>query len=174
MIAHIRETWNVDDLLTKIADEVRGALPKLKEKCATNQILASQLSFIETSIEHFQKADYISSISVLYPRLEGIMRAHHLLLSRPNTKASQGNLADSLISVGAGSRHSLSLLLPDRFREFLAEVYFKDFNPTCPGGISRHTVSHGVAPSTDYNLKGAILGFLILDQISFFLGSSRT
>lgn len=168
MLAYVRQGWHVDGLLPRIAQETIQSLSELRDKVAANQILAEQIPFVDTAIEHLRKTDYISSISVLYPRLEGIMRAQHLL-SQTGTQATQGSLATGLIQANAKTRNALSLLLPERFREFLTRVYFKGFDPAKPKGISRHTVSHGVAPSTDYDLKGAILGFLALDQVSYFV-----
>lgn len=36
-----------------------------------------------------------------------------------------------------------------------------------------NTVSHGVAPAELFSLKGAIIGLLILDQLSFYVGSQE-
>lgn len=61
------------------------------------------------------------------------------------------------------------VLLPDKFERYLSEVYFKDFNPNQPEGVSRNTVSHGVAPVEDFSEKATVIGFLILDQLFYFL-----
>ena len=66
----------------------------------------------------------------------------------------------------------MSLLLPDHFGRFLSEVYFRDFNPLRPAGLSRHTVAHGVAHPNDFSRQRALLGLLILDQLSYFLAGS--
>jgi hypothetical protein len=52
---------------------------------------------------------------------------------------------------------------------FLKDVYFAGFDPVSPSGLSRHTVAHGVAPSEDFNLKSGTMGFLILEQIRYYL-----
>jgi hypothetical protein len=39
--------------------------------------------------------------------------------------------------------------------------------------LSRHTVSHGVAPKEHFNRKGAVIGFLILLQIVALLPARR-
>jgi hypothetical protein len=170
MLAHVRQKWPIDRLLERIADETRASFEQLRDRIASSPMLSEQLPFIDLAIEHFRKSDYISSIAVLYPRLEGIMRRQHLQ-TQPQKRPSQGNLASGLVEADAKSRHQLSLLLPERFREFLTSVYFKDFDPRNPEGISRHTVSHGVAPAVDYDLKGATLGFLALDQMSYFVAA---
>jgi hypothetical protein len=75
------------------------------------------------------------------------------------------------VDARASEMHNYSLLLPNNFRRYLEDVYFAHFDPNNPDVLSRHSVAHGVAPADDYSLKGASVGLLILDQLSFYLGS---
>jgi len=174
IVNYNRNSWNIDELLSKIKNEVDSKIHSMQEKWHNIKFFSSQVPFIDKAIEHYKDDDYISSISVLYPRIEGIMRAFHI--SRGSTeKATQANLVNSIVSSKNSHSISYSLLLHDRFRRFLSEVYFANFDPNGQKPLSRHSVSHGVAEAEKFSLKGAILGFLCLDQISFYIvGHDRT
>lgn len=55
------------------------------------------------------------------------------------------------------------------FHKYLDEVYFRNFDPDNPTNISRNTIAHGVAKSQDFSIKAATIGFLILDQLFYFI-----
>ncbi len=122
-------------------------------------------------MERYQEKDYISAASILYPRIEGIMRAHHID-HNPQVNASQKAMVRSITGTSNVAGRELSLLLPTNFRRYLDEVYFASFDPNNPVGLNRNTVSHGVAPEDDFSLKGATIGLLILEQLTFYLTSS--
>ena len=96
------------------------------------------------------------------------MRNFHLS-KNPSERASQGNLVRSVIDHGETARLPFSLALPKKFRNYLTDIYFAGFVPQNPQGLSRHTVSHGVAPAAEFSKKGATLGFLTLLQLSCYL-----
>jgi hypothetical protein len=58
-----------------------------------------------------------------------------------------------------------SLLLPDRFKQHLFEIYFAGFDPKKPQGNPRNTVSHDVVDAKLLDCKAAAMAFLILLQI---------
>ena len=63
-----------------------------------------------------------------------------------------------------------SLLLPQRFKGYLEDVYFANFDvpqETIP--LSRNSVGHGVARASDFAMKSAVLGILIVHQLFRFL-----
>jgi len=93
------------------------------------------------------------------------MRAHHFASGQTSKPAHQ-NLAESAVEPVGEERHPYSLLLPDNFSRFLSEVYFEEFDPRNPDVLSRHSVCHGVASGPQFSQQGALLGFLILDQLS--------
>ena len=85
-------------------------------------------------------------------------------------KAKQADLASTILSPNVKAQeHQFSPLLPLRFNQYLNEVYFANFDPTKKNNaLSRNTVGHGVATKENFNLKGSTLGFLILDQLSYY------
>ena len=169
ILAHNREGWNVDDLLPKVRAEISNRLPEGLRSWQSIAFFAPHIEFIGRAAEHYERADYLSCISVLFPRIEGILRGVQSAQDQ-DAKATQKELAGMLLSAGAKPKnHEFSLLLPLRFNQYLTEVYFAGFDPRAAENcLSRHTIAHGVARASDFNLKGATLGFLILDQLSYY------
>jgi hypothetical protein len=169
IINHNREGWNIDDLLPKIQQEVLNRLPDGLKSWANIKAFEPHMEFISKAAEHYQKNDTISCISVLFPRIEGIMREFQSIRGQPE-KANQKDLASTVLSPDVNPKeHQFSPLLPLRFHQYLTEVYFANFDPTRKdNALSRNTVGHGVATKGNFDLKGSTLGFLILDQLSYY------
>lgn len=126
-------------------------------------------AFIDKAVEHHLKGDYLSAIQVLYPRIEGIMRRLHLLTS-PGSKPQQKTMAEAVVK----NHDDYSLLLPARFREYLIGFYFRAFNETTGDlPLSRNSVAHGTSLPTDYDFVKSSLGFMICDQMFYFLGPTK-
>lgn len=129
------------------------------------KLFGNHNEFIAAAVERFDAGDYVSCISVLYPRIEGLLRALHLDLGSA-TKASQSNLAGNLVELQLPH----SLLLPCRFQKYLMGFYFQAFDQTSGHlPLSRHTIGHGVSQASHYDFITASLGFMILDQIFYYL-----
>jgi len=169
IINHNREGWNVDDVLPRIQEDVLKRLPEGLKTWAHIKAFEPHMDFISKAAEHYQKNDAISCISVLFPRIEGIMREYQFIQGQPE-KASQKDLAGTVIPVNEDSKdHQYTPLLPLRFYQYLTEVYFANFDPSKKvNTLSRNTVGHGVATKENFDAKGATLGFLILDQLSYY------
>jgi hypothetical protein len=169
IINHNRESWNVDDLLPRIHEDVLKRLPDGLKIWANIKAFKPHMDFISKSAEHYQKNDAMSCISVLYPRIEGIMREYQSIQGQPE-KASQQDLSGTVLPTNADSqKHQYTPLLPLRFHQYLNEVYFANFDPIKKNNtLSRNTIGHGVATKENFDIKGATLGFLILDQLSYY------
>ena len=169
IINHIREGWNVDDLLPQIQRDLLERLPNGLKTWGSIKAFKSHIDFISKAAEHYRNKDHISSISVLFPRIEGILREFQSIRGQPE-KAGQKDLAAAVLSTDVNPKnHHFSPLLPLRFDQYLTEVYFASFDPRrTDNPLSRNTVGHGVATKENFNLKGATLGFLILDQLSYY------
>jgi len=168
MINHIREGWPVDDLLASISAEVGKALPMMLERWRDISAFSEHVPFFDVAAGHFTKNDHISCTSVLCPRIEGVMRSFHILQSK-GQKATQDRMAKTVTS---SEGNESSLLLPDRFRKYLLDVYFANFDPEGQKPLSRHTVSHGVAEASKFDLKASTIGFLVIEQLSYFIKAS--
>lgn len=157
----------LDLRLEDIAKDFDNVLEKRKGSWKRNRLMAGHIAIIERACERYLEGDYICSAHLIYNRLEGIMREIHTAnkhTSNPKHQTSLTNaVTDKMIE---DSGHSL--LLPDRFKKFLNEVYFANFDPSDPKGISRNTVSHGVAPVGDFDKKTVLVGLLTLDQLLYY------
>lgn len=122
---------------------------------------------IRKGIDEFLEEDYISSIHILYPRIEGLMR--HIYLGEEQ-KATSFNLAKKLASMGKQRTNEFGLFLPDDFDAYMREFYFSSFDLEKGDiNLSRHSLAHGVAKDSEFNKIKAFQAILIMDQISFYI-----
>ena len=167
LINHVRSDWNPDDMCEQIILEIRAKLPLMLDVWSKHPSFATHIEILSRAIERFQNEDYVSCTSLIYPRIEGILRTHHVSLGvteRPSPK----NLTNTAVTSKLGNQKSL--LLPHKFGEYLRHVYFADFDQNASLiDVSRHSVAHGVAHSAEFNSKSALLGLLVLHQLFYFL-----
>lgn len=124
-------------------------------------------AIIRKVIDEFLEGDYISSIHILYPRIEGLMR--HIYLGE-EAKANSSNLAKKLTSIGKKKTNEFGLFFPEDFNEYLQTFYFSSFDlEKGDVNLSRHSLAHGVAKESDFNKIKAFQAILIMDQISFYI-----
>lgn len=168
IVKYAENSWNIDELILQISTEVSAGLPKWLEKWKNRPQFESHITFLETAIERFESEDYISTVSILYPRIEGIMRDEHLS-SSSGEKATQVKLVESTLREVEPEKNPKMLLLPDKFKKYLDEIYFANFDPSDAKGASRNTISHGVANEQEFSKKSACIAFLIIEQITYCL-----
>ena len=168
MKQHVEAGWKIDDLLPKITGEVKNSLDSWLEKWSKRKYYEKHIEFLKKANERYIDSDHLSAIHILYPQIEGILRDHSES-KRPERRASQKKLIETAMKPRLSEDSQRKVLLPDKFERYLSEVYFKNFDPGQPEGVSRNTVSHGVAPAKDFSEKATVIGFLILDQLFYFL-----
>jgi hypothetical protein len=135
--------------------------------------IAPHLPILRTAFERYCANDDVSASHIIYPRLEGLLRTHHTN-ETPHLAATQKHLAQTGAGAGHPALTETSLLLPKRFQDYLANVYFAGFDPNTPASIaSRNTVAHGVLPANLFNRKASTIGFLILLQIATVVSVTR-
>ena len=167
LLNHVRSGWKCDDMLDEIVAEVKGQVDNMLRSWRDHRAMSTHIEFLERAVERFLEDDSISCTSILFPRIEGIVRIHSVETGNLGNPR-QSELAD--LAVAAKVENERSLLLPLRFRAYLEDVYFANFNlPKGEVPLSRNSVGHGVASASDVDLKSAVLGLLIVHQISFFL-----
>lgn len=129
-------------------------------------LLASHADFLQTAYDRYAAKDYLSCISVLYPRIEGLLRNLFVAETTQGTPR-QATMVQRLVE----RRPEHSVLLPRPFERYLLNVFFRAFDERkgqLP--LSRHTVGHGISNAGDYNFIQASLGFMVIDQVYFYLG----
>jgi len=163
MVGRADERLPIDDQLDEISTEVKNVVPDRLDDWSNNPIVADHVEVLRRAFERFLAEDYISASSILYPRIEGVMRTF-IAVEQPGAGATQADL--SKFASGRGVIREESLLLPAMFERYLGEVYFASFTPgTIVDAASRNTVSHGVAAVARLDRKAATIGFLTLLQI---------
>lgn len=157
--------WTEQDRYPKgpvleVCKRFQKKIPLLIQSWKTRPEFEVHLPFIEAAWATLQQGNFISTVQTLMPRIQGIM--HGIL----NRKAGQKYLADGVVK----NHDPRSLLMPEKFKEYLLTCYFHDFNMEtgdCP--LARHSIAHGVSDAADYDEIAATLPFFIFDQIFFFL-----
>lgn len=170
LVNYANAEWNLDELLSKISEEVKLGLPSWYENWKKGNHFFDHCSVLGVAVDRFLASDYISAVSILYPRIEGVMRSYHVAAT-PNAPQTKTGLVESSLSSIDPALRPHALLLPEKFRVYMTDVYFSNFDPKSPKGLSRNTVAHGVAPEDEYSEKAAIIGFLILQQLSFYMAA---
>ncbi len=168
LIGHLRAGFKLDDLTGRVAGEFRLSLPDKLKAWNSNPFFEPHFKVFEKAVEEHLRGDYITSTSMLFPRLEGLMRTYHLTVNNP-VEANSYSLVASVTEGSEAAKNTYSLFLPKNFRRFLKEVYFARFDSRNPAGLSRNTISHGVAPLDEFTLKWSLIGLLILDQLFFYM-----
>jgi hypothetical protein len=168
LVVFAKAREDVDRLLPEATASVRGTLSAMLERWRRSELFRPHIGFFEHAAKRFEEGDHVSCTAIIYPRIEGLMRTVHLAVGATG-KATQKNLTDAVIDAREAEHHDFSLLSPDTFRRYLTDAYFASFEPGKNASLSRHSVGHGVATIEQFNEKGATLGFLILDQLFFFL-----
>jgi hypothetical protein len=171
IINYLRNGWPVSEsLMNQVVSDVAEDANQWLQHWATVPALAEHMSFLRAAVKRYQERDYISAGSILYPRIEGIMRSY-LLLTEPDAKASQKILAAAAVDLERYKELPYSLLLPQRFHDYLGNVYFAGFDPNGARPLSRNSVAHGVADASDFDAKGVVIALLIVDQLSHYLSA---
>ncbi|MDA7968065.1 MAG: hypothetical protein MPK31_03885 [Gammaproteobacteria bacterium] len=156
---------NCDDLLDDIVAEVKAGLPGWIKSWESRPSFANHMGFISRAAERFMEKDYISSISILYPRIEGVLRS--IAPNQGDSRLHQSKLAKSALEASGISTRAFSALLPEAFSEYLEKVFFADFQPDETPPMSRNAVVHGAAREEQFSEKEAVIAFLILHQIFY-------
>ncbi len=168
MVSRATNGSSLDILLPQIYGHVRKMLPTMAEHWCQAELFRPHIALLKHAVSKFSEEDYVSATALIYPRIEGLLRTVHESLGIQE-RATQNILSERLIEGHREELHSYSWLLPEMFRRYLEQVYFANFEPGKPARLSRNSISHGIADVADFNQKAACIGFLVLDQVYYFL-----
>jgi hypothetical protein len=172
MILYAREGWRLDDLLPNIRENILKLLSVSNLFGKSNSFFEEHADLIERAIDRYKNEDYISCVSILYPRIEGIMRSFYRNSGYTETLSSN-SLTKAVIEHNKSDRIPQSLLLPEKFHNYLQKVYFSNFAPGSNPDVGRHSVAHGEARIDDFSLKSSSIGILVLYQLSLFFRENK-
>lgn len=168
LVGRARGSGILDVLVPQVTKAVQESLPRMLKRWETLPEFGPHLALISHAAERFRVPDFISTVAILVPRIEGLLRSVFSSLAL-REEPTQRTLAGALIDIGADVLHPYSWLLPNRFRQYLTDFYFANFEPGQPAPFSRNSVGHGVADAADFNEKNAAIAFLILDQLYYLV-----
>jgi hypothetical protein len=162
MLRGILAAW--EDELAKKFDATR--LRALIESWKGVDAFSAHLPFAERAAERYAAGDYVSAISILWPRIEGALR--HLYLG-PEPKPGQKKLLANVREIMEKKAAAPNSYLPGLFEQYLLLFYFRDFSINEDRvELGRHALAHGVTKAEEYDQRRTIQGFLILDQIAHY------
>ncbi len=120
---------------------------------------------LEKGVNHYLNGDALSSIRVLIPDIEGIVRN---TLPDKFKSLKQSDIPQMITehSRTNATYNRENLLFIDAFHSYLKKVWFASFS-TSTRNISRPTVSHGNAEYKEYKLEKALQLILTIDQLNF-------
>jgi hypothetical protein len=167
LIGWIRSGYQAEKILSLAVKDVKSSLSRLQSRWNRYADLKEHRAILDIAAERFNSEDWVSCNSILYPRIEGILRA--IAKSSNNKVTSQSKMAGIPLIVSGLTPENNSRLFPRQFNRYLSEVYFKSFDPDKPAGISRNSIGHGVAPDTEFSEQSATIGFLIIEQIMWHI-----
>lgn len=168
MISHAKTGWDIDDLLPEIANNVKELISEHDIAKQNINYIKEHSAIFETGFHRYLDADYISCVSVLYPRIEGLLRSFYRSIGHTE-KIKTEKLSEVAITHYGTHRINYSLLLPPKFHHYLNHIYFSNFAPGTLPDVGRHSVAHGEAREGDFNLKSATLAILTIYQLSIFM-----
>ncbi|WP_158792761.1 hypothetical protein [Granulicella sp. L60] len=172
MIDFLRTDIEIDKLLPEIVSQIEMIGRSATDLAQKNPDFKAHSGFIQIALERFLESDCISAGSVLYPRIEGMLRTFYKL-SSATAKPGQATLLSTAFPPEFATRSATSLLRNDRFVTYLERVIFAGFDWDNPAGVSRHTVGHGVVNQNDLSEKSILLAFLTVHHLLFALMSRR-
>lgn len=172
MISHAGEGWDIDELLPKITDNVKRLLKDNNPAKKSFSYITVHSEIFEKAFERYINEDYISCTSILYPRIEGLLRSF-FRAEGYEEKPTDKTLSKAAIVHHEKNRISYSLLLPSKFNDYLNNIYFANFVSGSMPDVSRHSVAHGEARPENFDLKASTIAILIIYQLTLFLSSGK-
>ena len=158
----------IDEVTDAAACDVDQRLDGWRGAWAANAAFSNHTPFLDTAIARFRDGDCISASSILYQRIEGLMRSNSLRSSEAG-KLTQKVLAQHAVPDASSGR--FSPMLSARFLDYLTSVYFAGFAPSEVNlPANRNTIGHGVVAAPQMSKKAAVVGFLIVRQLLLSFG----
>lgn len=140
-------------------------LNKLAINYDKNEFLKPHIQFIEQGIDRFLHEDWISCISIVWPRIEGILRYLYNLPKRFTQDSGLEYLRELLNQTELVPQ----VYFPEAFKTYMLNFYFKNFDLEQEKlELSRNTIGHGVSTAETYDKKSCVIAFLIINQLYYY------
>ena len=174
----------IDEMLerTDKCKEIDGMVPKIKEFVDANVqsignrlldagVLSEQQDLAREVLSAYQDRDWMRSMLASGNWLAKLMQERQFYIA-PGQEAASIQFVDRSHFLKNSDYRTCSELLPMQFKKFLATVFFCSFLRLSGDG-SYAVGALEVMISENFLQKGALLGILCLDQMSFFLSGQK-
>lgn len=173
IINYARSGWNIDDLIDCIETEAITYIDDWISTWSENLELLPFVEFLKIAVERHKSNDFVSSSSIIYPKIEGLIRQGFIKDNPDKQGRKQNLLIEHITDKTINNLSALTTYIPDKFKRYLEECYFKDFTAsTQDNKVSRHSVAHGSSSIEKYGKKESLIGLLVFAQISQYLQQS--
>lgn len=162
-----KHKWPLSQIEAEVSGFLLANLETIRKVLLSSSILANHKAIVGHALDRFAAEDFVSAVSIVVPRIEGVMRDLFVRLG-DTRRPKQDRLISTLLNGARAAYHKSSPTIPDRFSEYLEKVFFEDFkhdSSTASDIVSRHTFLHGIARPEYFNRQYATISILTLMQI---------
>lgn len=162
---------HASELAIEAVDE--ESLDQMLENWVQEEPFKTDLPFLERGVQQYKEGDYVSSASVLLPRIEGL--TNRALKAAGATAKSR--LADAFgdvekVATGPTQNRWIGRQLREAMNGAVDEFFMAQFNPNDPdaeGTLGRHAHAHGATKADRYDQAYALKVLLAIDSLFFIL-----
>lgn len=173
LVSHARVEWNIDELIDKIELEAISYIEERKSTWANDKNISPFVCFLELATSRHQQNDFVSSSSIIYPKIEALIRNDFVRDNPEKEGRQQKVLVEHITGKTLRSISALTTFIPDKFKRYLEECYFKDFSVAHNDNpVSRHSIAHGESTIEKFDKKASLLGLLVFSQIAEYIQQS--
>ena len=148
-------------------------IERMASKWWKNKIYKDKQELIMAGIDAYlqnNKNGFVNCIKTLSSEAEGIIRISYFNKTKSKNISTKDLIKHTIEKGKHKAESDASLFFPFAFFKYMENVFFRGFNLKKNDiKISRHSSSHGVAKSNEYDKAHALQAILVLDQFYFYL-----
>jgi hypothetical protein len=166
LLAYIRNGWPLDELFDGFESDLLDSNEKWRESWLASTWIPDFIKFFDIALERHSASDYVSSISIIIPKIEGVLRTDLVACDPTKHGHNQKALIEHIVEPSKNQYLWLSSFLPEHFKSYITDCFFKNFtHSTLDNDISRHSISHGASAIEHYDRKSSLISLLIFVQV---------
>jgi len=173
LVSYARIEWNIDGLIDNIENDTFSYIEERKLIWDSDENLSPFVCFLDLAVSRHKEDDFVSSSSIMYPKIEALIRKDFVADNPEKEGRQQKILVEHITEKTLRNISALTTFIPDKFKRYLEECYFKDFSVTNDdNSVSRHSVAHGASTIEKFDKKASLLGLLVFSQIAEYIQQS--